>query len=146
MRYSEGKVGRIFVVRLEDKDKMPDALEKFAQEKNVLRGMCIFVGGVGRGKIVVGPEDAKSKPVVPLLHTLQGIHEASAVGTLFPDEEGKPRLHMHAALGREGKTRTGCIRPGIEVANLGEVILLEIVDSTARRREDKRAGFMVMEP
>jgi len=146
MKYSEGKIGRVFVVRLEDKDKLPDALERFAKEKNILRGMCIFIGGVGRGKIVVGPKDTESQPVVPLVHTLQGPHEVSAVGTIFPDENGKPCLHMHAAFGREGKTRTGCIRLGIEVASLGEVIILEIIDNTAKRKMDREAGFMVLEP
>jgi len=31
----------------------------------------------------------------------------------------------------EGKTRSGCIRPGIEVWKLGEVIVLEITENTA---------------
>lgn len=60
-------------------------------------------------------------------------------------ENGKPRLHMHAALGREGKTRSGCIRPGIEVWKLGEVIVLEITENTAHRRENA-AGFSMLEP
>ncbi len=42
MRYTEGKVGRIFVVRLEDGDKLPEAIESFAQENKVSRGMCIL--------------------------------------------------------------------------------------------------------
>jgi len=58
----------------------------------------------------------------------------------------KIQLHMHAALGREGKTRSGCIRPGIEVWKVGEVILLEITGSTAHRQEDKVTGFNMLEP
>jgi len=108
MRYTEGKVGRIFVVRLEDRDKLPEAIESFAQENKVSRGMCILVGGIKNGgKIVVGPEDSEL---------------------------------------REGKTRSGCIRPGIEVWKLGEVIVLEITASTAHRKEDTEAGFSMLEP
>jgi predicted DNA-binding protein with PD1-like motif len=80
-------------------------------------------------------------PPEPLLHTLIGVHEICAVGTLFPDAEGNPRLHMHAALGREGQSHTGCIRPGIEVWKLGEVILLEIIDNSAIRRRHPETGF-----
>ena len=53
---------------------------------------------------------------------------------------------MHTALGREGKTRSGCIRPGIEVWKVGEVILLEITESTAHRQEDAATGFNMLEP
>ncbi|GAH14192.1 unnamed protein product, partial [marine sediment metagenome] len=38
-----------------------------------------------------------------------------------------------------------CIRPGIEVWKLGEVILLEIVNNNAHR-EDTAAGFQMLEP
>jgi len=147
MKYTKGKVGRVFVIRLEDGDKLPHAIEAFAQENNVARGMCILVGGIrGGGNIVVGPEDSESIPVVPMIFGLKGVHEICAVGTIFPDSNGKPRLHMHAALGREGKTRSGCIRPGIEVWKIGEVILLEITGSTAHRQEDAATGFSMLEP
>lgn len=146
MKCSEGKVGRIFVIRLEGGDKLPDAIESFAQEKNVSRGMCILVGGIKGGNIVVGPEDNESVPPIPMIFGLKGVHEIVAVGTIFPDSDEKPRLHMHAALGREGNTRAGCIRPGIEVWKLGEVIVLEITDNTAHREDDAAAGFKVLEP
>jgi len=145
VKYSEGKIGRVFVIRLEDGDTMPEAIESFAQEKNVRRGMCILIGGIKGGKIVVGPENNQSIPIIPIILGVEGVHEICAVGTIFPDGDAKPRLHMHAALGREGKTISGCIRPGIEVWKLGEIILLEIIDNNARR-EDTVAGFQVLEP
>jgi len=146
MRYSEGKIGRVFVIRLEDEDKLPEVIESFARKNNIQRGMCILVGGIREGgKIVVGPEDSESMPVVPLIFDLKGVHEICAVGTIFPDSDEKPRLHMHAALGREGKAKVGCIRLGIEVWKLGEVIVLEIIDNTAHR-EDTAAGFKMLEP
>ncbi|RJP16166.1 MAG: DNA-binding protein [Candidatus Abyssobacteria bacterium SURF_5] len=147
MRYSEGAIGRIFVLRLEHGDKMPAAIEQFALEEKVSRGLCIMVGGIDTGgKIVVGPRERERMPVEPLFHMLEGVHEICAVGTIFPDGEGRPRLHMHAALGREGQTRTGCIRPGIEVWKLGEIILLEIKNNSAVRRRDPETGFDVVDP
>jgi len=145
VKYSEGKIGRVFVIRLEDGDTMPEAIESFAQENNVRRGMCILIGGIEAGKIVVGPENSQSIPIIPMIFGLEGVHEICAVGTIFPDNDARPRLHMHAALGREGKTISGCIRLGIKVWKLGEVILLEIVDNDAHR-EDSPAGFQMLQP
>jgi len=36
----------------------------------------------------------------------------------------------------EGKTRSGCIRPGIEVWKSGEVIVLEITERHEQERPD----------
>ena len=147
MKYSEGKIGRVFVIKFEDGDKLPEMLENFAAEHGVLRGTCIMVGGINHGgKIVVGPEDGNASPPIPIPFELEGAHEVAAVGTIFPNEEGKPVLHMHAALGREGITRTGCIRLGVEAWLVIEVILLEITDNNALRIKDPVAGFELLSP
>jgi len=146
MKYSEGSIGRVFVISLDDGDELPRAIEDFAAEKGVSRGMCMLVGGIDDGgTIVVGPKDRDTLPPEPMLYKLGGVHEVAAVGTLFPDADGRPRLHMHAALGRDGKTRAGCIRPGVNVWKLGEVILLEILNNTAARRLDSATGFEVLQ-
>ncbi len=109
--------------------------------------MCLLVGGTkGGGKIIVGPKNGEATPVVPMSTQLPDVHEIAGVGTLFPDESGKPKLHMHAALGREEKTITGCIRLGIETWKVGEMILLEITGSNASRKKDPETGFDLMEP
>ncbi len=146
MKYSEGSIGRVFVVSLDDGEELPRAIEEFAARKDVSRAMCILIGGIDDGgQIVVGPRDRETMPPEPVLFRLAGVHEVAAVGTIFPDDAGKPRLHMHAALGRDGETRAGCIRPGIEVWKLGEVVLLEILNSPARRRRNPATGFDVLE-
>jgi uncharacterized protein len=147
MKFSEGKIGRIFVIRLEDQEKLPSSIESFAKDKGVSCGMCILVGGVQEGgKIVAGPQEPNQSPIPPFIFQLSGIHEILGVGTIFPDEDQNPRLHMHSALGRAGETRAGCIRPGIEVWKVGEVILLEIQDSPAFRKKDPASGFEMLEP
>lgn len=146
MKYSEGSVGRVFVISLDDGDELPGAIEDFAAQKGVSRGMCILVGGIDDGgHIVVGPKDRETLRPEPVLLRLDGVHEIAAVGTLFPDAEGRPRLHMHAALGRSGESHTGCIRPGIEVWKLGEAVLLEILNNTAARRPDPTTGFDLLQ-
>ena len=145
MQYSEGSVGRVFVLRLEDGDRLPDVIENFAREKNIRGAACWYVGGMHDGTIVVGPESTEAMPPKPMLHLLDGVHEAAAVGTIFPDEEGAPRLHMHAALGREGQTRTGCIRPGVTTWIIGEVVIVEIVGTDMVRTTDPATGFSLLQ-
>ena len=147
MKYSEGKTGRVFVIKLEDGDRLPVIIENFAAEHNIWRAACMMVGGIDDGgTIVVGPEDGNHRPPIPIHFRLSGAHEVAAVGTLFPNEEGRPILHMHAALGREGRTHTGCIRPGVEAWLVTEVIILEIVENNACRRRDEQSGFELLEP
>jgi len=147
MRYSEGTLGRVFVVRLEDGDRLPEALEAMALEAGLERGLCILLGGAADGsEIVAGPREAGASPVEPIVRRLVGVHEVLGVGTLFPDESGRPRLHMHAAFGRSGEAQVGCIRAGIACWKLAEALVLELTGSTTRRVRDPQAGFDVLEP
>lgn len=145
MQYSEGKPGRTFVLRLEDGDRLPQCIQNFAAEKNVQRASCIMLGGVDGGKLVVGPMDGDHLPPDPILHQLIGAHEVAAVGTIFPDESGTPLLHMHAAMGRHEATRTGCVRPGVDVWLVAEVVIQEIVDTEAVRRKDPDSGLVLLD-
>jgi uncharacterized protein len=144
VKAAEGKQGRIFVLRLEDGDRIPDCIENFAKENRIEAGLCTLLGGIGSGKIVAGPEDGEASPVVPILHHISNVHEAVAVGTLFPAEDGSPRLHMHSSLGRAGETSTGCVRTGIEVWKICEVVIVEIVGTGMIRRKDNVTGFEVL--
>jgi predicted DNA-binding protein with PD1-like motif len=49
MKTSKGRVGRVFVIRLEDGDVVPDCIERFAAEQKMSVGHVILVGGVGSG-------------------------------------------------------------------------------------------------
>ncbi|OGS23665.1 MAG: DNA-binding protein [Elusimicrobia bacterium RIFOXYB2_FULL_48_7] len=147
MKYSEAKIGRAFIIRLEDGDKIPDSIESFAEKNGIRSGMCILVGGIDdRGKIVVGPRHGDRMPPDPMAYVLKGAHEAAAVGTIFPDENNKPKLHMHAAMGRKGKTRTGCVRLGVTVWKMVEIVLIELTGNSARRVKDKATGFEMLQP
>ncbi|MBI5016467.1 MAG: DNA-binding protein [Deltaproteobacteria bacterium] len=144
MRTAEGTVGRVFVLRLEDGDRIPECIERFAAEKGLLRAFCTLLGGIGEGRLVVGPEDATGRPVVPMTLGLVGVHEIAAVGTLFPAEDGTARLHMHGALGREDETRTGCVRQGVDVWQVAEAVVVEIVGTNLVRKLDPVLGFQVL--
>jgi predicted DNA-binding protein with PD1-like motif len=146
MKSSEGRLGRVFVIRLEDGDVLPRCIEKFAADKGVSVGHAILVGGIGEGQIVVGPRYSDKMPPEPMLLPIDGAHEVAGVGVLAPGENGKPVLHMHAALGRSGQTVTGCLRPGITTWVVGEVILYEILGARVTRIKDKKSGFDLLQP
>jgi predicted DNA-binding protein with PD1-like motif len=146
MQYQKGSIGRVFALRLEEGDRLPDTLEAFAQEQSIEAAMVIYVGGAKDGsRLVVGPDAARSDAIVPLVHSLTGIQEVLAVGTLFPNDQGEPILHMHAATGREGDATVGCSRAGVEVWLVGEVIILEILGTRGRRRPEPPSGFSLLQ-
>jgi len=89
---------------------------------------------------------AAPPPVIPLEHVLDNVHEVAGVGTLFPDGEGRPALHMHIACGRTASTITGCVRRGVRVWQVMEIVLFELIDSTAVRRLDPKTGFALLHP
>ena len=147
MKYSEAKQGRIFVIRLEDGDILHETIEGFAREKDIKAASLIALGGADKGsRLIVGPEDGRAPKIVPMSHVLDDVHEISGTGTLFPDDEGRPALHMHIACGREDKTVTGCVRDGVKVWQVMEVILYELLDSSASRIPDKATGFKLLRP
>jgi len=146
MIYSEGKIGRVFVIRLEDGDRLPDCIEKFAEEHKIEVGQAILVGGIGSGDIVVGPRKNRAMPPDPMVLPLDGVHEVAGVGVLAPDKAGKPSFHIHAALGRSGRTTTGCLRMGVDTWLVGEVVLYEILGAKMARLPDKDSGFDLLRP
>jgi uncharacterized protein len=146
MQYSEGTIGRVFVLRLEQGERLPDTIEDFAQDHDLVCAMVLYVGGAkDRSRLVVGPEAGRGDVIVPMIHVLDGIQEVMGVGTLFPDEAGKPVLHMHAAAGREGKATVGCTRPGIEVWLVGEVVLLEILGTEGQRKKSSQSELKLLD-
>ncbi len=146
MQYQEGSIGRVFTLRLEDGERLPYCLEAFAREQRIGAAMVIYVGGAAGGsRLVVGPDASRPDAVVPLMYTLAGIQEVLGVGTLFPGEDGAPVLHLHAAAGREGGATVGCSRAGVEVWLVGEVIILEILGTTGRRRPEPPSGFSLLQ-
>lgn len=145
MKATEGKIGRVFVVRLEDGDVLPGCIEKFASDKSVKCGHVILVGGIGSGEIVVGPRQSDEMPPDPVYMSVKGAHEVVGVGVIAPDKDGKPVLHIHASLGRGDKAITGCLRPGVTTWLVAEAIIYEITGVDPHRLPDDKSGFNLLE-
>ncbi len=146
MNYTQAQLGRIFILRLHHNECLHEVIEKFSTEKQVKSALCFFLGGAqDKSKVVVGPKDGDVIPPEPMVTLLKGVHEACAVGTIFTDEAGNPKLHMHASFGRNDNTVTGCVRMGVDVWHIGEVVILELTGSTAKRAKNKKTGFEFLE-
>jgi predicted DNA-binding protein with PD1-like motif len=147
MKYTEAKQGRVFVVRLEDGEIVHEQIEKFALEQSIGAAALIAVGGASKGsRLVVGPEDGDQRPVNPASLVLDDVYEIAGTGTLFPDEDGKPLLHMHMACGRNTKAVAGCIRNGVKVWQIMEIAIFELVGTEAKRSLNRELGFKLLEP
>jgi len=147
MKCSVGSAGRVLVIRLEDGDILHECVERAAKENGIVRAGVMALGGADRGsRMVVGPKDGRADRIEPMMAQLAGESELAAVGTLFPDENGEPSLHMHASAGRDGRSVTGCVRAGVKVWLIQEVVVIEILGTSSHRAKDPRTGFHLLEP
>ena len=141
MKGIEAGIGRVFVLRLEDGDHLPDCLESFARQNNIATAQVFLIGGIGKGNIVVGPRETHEMPPDPVMLPFDEAHEVLGIGLLAPGEDNKSVLHMHAAFGRGRNVMAGCIRPGIDTWLVGEVVIYEIVNARVKRTLDQKSGF-----
>ncbi len=146
MNYTKARLGRIFILRLHHDERLHEVIENFAANKKISSALCFFLGGAKeKSKVVVGPKDGVALPPEPMVTLLKGVHEGCGVGTIFTDEAGKPKLHMHASFGRNDNTVTGCVRLGVDVWRIGEVVILELTECSAKRAVDRETGFEFLE-
>jgi predicted DNA-binding protein with PD1-like motif len=146
MKAIEGTLGRVFVLRLDRDDPLPQCIEDFAAEKKIRLAQVVFIGGIYQGNLVTGPRRTADLQPDPIVLPVNEAHDAFALGIIAPAENGKPSLHLHGALGRSGQTITGCFQSGVTVWLVGEAVIYEILSgSTARRVFDETAQLTLFE-
>ena len=136
MQYTEGQLGRIFVVRIDDGEDMLVSLRQFIIDKGVECGSITFLGALMNGRMVTGPEEPVIPPV-PHFVMFEGGWEVFGVGTIYPGEGG-PHIHYHASVGRSGHALTGCLRETATTYLIIEAVIMEFTGLTARREFDKK--------
>lgn len=135
MQYTEGQLGRVFVVRIDNGEDMLIALRQFVQDKDIRAGSILFLGALMNGRLVTGPEEPVIPPV-PHFVMFEGGWEVFGVGTIYPGEGG-PHMHYHASAGRSGHALTGCLRDKAVTYLIVEAVILEFTGLSARREFDK---------
>lgn len=147
MKYSQARQGRTFILRLEDGEIVHEVIERFALEQGIKAAAMVIIGGADDGsRLVVGPEEDRGLPLNPMKRSLEHAHEVTGTGTIFEDEQGDPILHMHMACGREGDTTTGCIREGVKVWHVMEVVIFELLTPTAKRVLEAPLNLKLLQP
>jgi len=145
MKYTEARLGRVFILRFEDGDTVNDEIENFAREHSITAASVHIIGGADKdSRLITGPERGRQTPIVPIEQLLEEVHEAAGVGTIFPDESGEPVLHLHMACGRKSSTITGCTRSGVKVWQIMEAIIFELTECPAVRAHDAETGFKLL--
>jgi uncharacterized protein len=136
MQYTEGQLGRIFVVRIDDGEDMLVSLRQFVQDKGVRAGSIVFLGALMNGRMVTGPEEPVIPPV-PHFVMFEGGWEVFGVGTIYPGEGG-PHIHYHASVGRAGHALTGCLRDKAVTYLIVEAVIYEFTGLSARKEYDEK--------
>jgi predicted DNA-binding protein with PD1-like motif len=136
MQYTEGQLGRVFVVRIDDGEDMLVSLHQFIIDKSVQAGSILFLGALMNGRMVTGPEEPVIPPA-PHFVMFEGGWEVFGVGTIYPGEGG-PHIHYHASVGRSGHALTGCLREKAITYLIVEAVILEFTGLSARREFDEK--------
>lgn len=145
MQYTTGKVGKTVVIRLEDGDPIYESIINVATDEQITHGTVMIIGCTKNVEIVNGPESDDLTQIISIVQSIPNVHEIAGIGTLFPDESGKIVLHMHAALGRDGKTVVGCPRINADCWLINEIVIVELTGIHAKRIKDEKSGFSLLE-
>ena len=142
MDYTQGRLGRVFVARLEDGESVYDAVTEIAGKEGIASAAVLAVGGMRRGRVVTGPETPAGK-VVPHIEEFDDARELIGIGTLF-QQDGAPALHFHAGIGRGNSALVGCPRVEMSVYLVLEVVIIEMLDVNAERALDEASGLNLL--
>jgi hypothetical protein len=142
MQYTEGKLGRVFVVKLSDGEPIYDSILEIANREGIKCAAVYAVGGMRSGTVVTGPENPRGK-VVPRTISFDDARELVGFGTIVP-LDGKPSLHMHAGIGDQEHVTVGCPRIAANVYLVLEVVIIELLGIKATREFDPEFGVHVL--
>ncbi len=143
MKYSQGAFGRVFVLKFDDRDNLLEEIKRVAVKEDIRAGTVMLLGGIRSAGIVTGPREAVIPPD-PMWANVNDCREVVGIGTLFWKGD-EPALHLHAALGREKETYTGCIRRDTSVYLVVEAVIAEIAGINARKVLDEKSGVTMLE-
>jgi predicted DNA-binding protein with PD1-like motif len=143
MNYQVGSAGRVAVARFSDGDDVLEGLSRIARDEGIRAGVLWLVGGVKKGRAVVGPEEEGSLPPKPVWFDIDDSHEVVATGTLFWEGD-EPRIHLHGAFGKGDSARAGCLRGESQTFLVLEAVIMEIQGVKAEREMDPSVGLALL--
>jgi len=142
MKYTEGKIGRVFVVKFEDRDIVLREVERFCRARKIKSGICFFIGALREGDMAAGPK----KPVIPPepnMLSFAGGWETLGIATIFTGKKG-PQVHVHSSMGQGARVLTGCVRKDSSVFLVLEAVIFELKGVKASKDIDPRTGLNLL--
>jgi len=144
MEYTTGAVGRCVCIRLHEGDPVYGSIQSVAEKEGIAAGVVVVVGGVKNGAVVVGPVDQDERPLKTIVKKFNDAREIAGVGTLFKNETGEMKLHLHASIGKGSEPIVGCPRLGLDCWLVTEAIILELVGLNAIRAKEGAEGLELL--
>lgn len=142
MEYTQGRIGRIFLLKFNDNDVLLDRLNFFARKEKLKAATMVFIGALKKGELVTGPK----KPVIPPEPNkvlFKDAWEVMGIGTIFTNATG-PQIHIHGSMGKKLKTLTGCVRGKSRVFLIIEAIIFELKGLKATKAIDPKTGLNLL--
>jgi predicted DNA-binding protein with PD1-like motif len=143
MKYQVGQQGRVIVVRFEDGEAILEGLQEIAKKEEIRAAVLFVLGGIKKGRFVVGPQRDDEMPPKPLWREIDESNEVVATGTIFWQGE-EPKVHMHCAFGKRDAVKMGCLRADTETFLVLEVVIMEIKGINAVRELDPASGLALL--
>lgn len=131
---------RTFVAILETGDEVQACLGRFAEEQGLSAAQVTAIGAFEQATLRYFAWETKAYQPIPVQEQVEVV---SLNGDIALDTDGKPKLHLHAVLGRRdgslvgGDLGDGRVRPTLEVV---------ITESPAhlRRAKDPQSGLALI--
>lgn len=142
MEYRVGKTARVVLARFEDKEDILENITGIARKENIRSAVLYLIGGIKKGRVVVGPEEEKLPPE-PVWREINESSEVVGIGTIFWEGE-EPKIHFHGAFGKRDMVRVGCLRGNSETFLVLEAVIIEIEGIEAKRELDPESGLVLL--
>jgi predicted DNA-binding protein with PD1-like motif len=131
---------RSFAVVLERGERMRECLQRFAEGERLSASQLTAIGAFERATLRFFDWETKAYLPIPVEEQVEVV---ALLGDITLDPDGKPKLHLHAVLGRRdgsalgGDLEDGTVRPTLEVI---------VTESPAhlRRAEDPVSGLALI--
>jgi predicted DNA-binding protein with PD1-like motif len=144
MLYQTGSAGRIFYIRFDHDEDLLGGIQEFAEVHQIRSGMIHLIGAVSEGSLVTGPKETVLPPD-QVWNSLSGAHEFIGTGFIRAGRNG-PKVHLHAAAGREDSVFVGCFRENTRIYILIEAVIIEFSGFCIRDVHDPLSGLSIPEP
>jgi len=143
MEYTKGTIGRVFLIKFQDKDIFLKEIDRLARKEKIKAAAMIFLGALRKGHLVTGPKKTVIPPEPNWVKFKDG-WEVFGIGTIFTNKKG-PQIHIHSSLGKKKNVFTGCVRKDSIVFLVIEAVIFELKGMNAVKDIDPITGLNLLQ-